>query len=223
MPAVKRALFELAARTPLRRYLYYRYDYSFTPRQLAFLVRCLDQVEAVEGDVLEVGCAYGHTTVYLNKHLAVSGSRKSYFCIDTFEGFTALDVAYEESQRGKSEAGYERRYADVSIRAFRRTLANNALDDVTTVKGDIANMSLDFLGPLSFALIDVDLYLPVRAALERLYSKMAPGALIVIDDCQEHPLWDGALEAYSEFVTERGLVPEIVEGQFGILRMTKPG
>ncbi len=51
---------------------------------------------------------------------------------------------------------------------------------------------------------------------------MAPGALIVIDDCQEHPLWDGALEAYTEFVAERGLVPEVVEGQFGILRVSEP-
>ncbi len=118
MPAVKRALFEMGARTPLRRYLYHRYDYSFTPRQLAFLVHSLDEVAAVEGDVVEVGCAYGLTTVFLNKHLADVASPKRYICVDTFEGFTARDAAYEETARGKAGAGYEHRYADASLRAF---------------------------------------------------------------------------------------------------------
>lgn len=215
---LRRTGFRLAARSPLGKYLYYRYDYSFSPSQLCFLVRCLDETSDVEGSVVEIGCAYGHTTVFLDKHLENREDVRDYFCIDTFAGFTEEDAAFEHRARGKSSISYERSYADASLKAFRRTLANNGVTRVKPVQADIKAYDLGSLGKISFCLIDVDLYLPVKKALEKVVGLMGTGGIIVVDDCQEHTMWDGALQAYQEFTADRSITPDIVEGQFGLIR-----
>lgn len=216
--SLRRTGFRVAALTPLRKYLYYRYDYSFSPSQLCFLVRCLDETSEVRGSVIEIGCAYGHTTVFLDKHLGDRGDVREYVCIDTFAGFTEEDAAFEHGTRGKSSVSYVQSYADASLESFRRTLANNGVTRVKPVQADIKTYDVGSLGSISFCLIDVDLYLPVKKALEKVIGLMGAGGIIVVDDCQEHPMWDGALQAYREFTAERDITPDIVEGQFGLIR-----
>jgi len=217
--SVRRAGFRLAALTPLRKYLYHRYSYSFTPSQLSFLVECLNRTAEVEGNIVEIGCAYGQTTVFLDRHLDASKDPRTYVCIDTFDGFTATDRDYEERVRGKSSAAYEHCFSDVSLRGFQRTLANNNVTRVTPIKADIKSYNMEAVTAISFCLIDVDLYLPVKAALDKVLGLARPGSMVIVDDCQEHPLWDGALQAYEEFTASHHIVPEIVEGQFGLIRL----
>lgn len=88
--------------TPFRRFMYYRYAYNFTPEQLTFFVQCINETRDVHGDIFELGCATGHTTCFLNRHLQTAGIAKDYYCIDTFGGFTTADVAFEIEKRGKS-------------------------------------------------------------------------------------------------------------------------
>lgn len=192
----RRTVFQLASLTPFGKYLFYRYNYSFTPSQLCFLVTCLTRTAHAHGSVVEIGCAYGNTTVFLEKHLQAIGDFRAYICIDTFNGFTHEDREFEESARGKLSSVYEHRYADASLRSFRRTLANNGITRVIPIQADIKSYDMEPLSEISFCLIDVDLYLPVKAALEKVIGLVSSGGIIVIDDCQEHPLWDGALQAY---------------------------
>lgn len=218
VPRLRRLGFLLATLTPLRKYLYHRYEYSFSPSQLCFLVRCLNDTAMIHGSIMEIGCAYGHTTVFLERHLRSISDTRAYFCIDTFEGFTLEDTVFEKRVRGKSSTNYHRSYADVSLTSFQRTLANNGVSCVEAIKADIKSYDLEPVGIISFCLIDVDLYLPVKAALDKVIGLMSPGGMIVIDDCKEHPMWDGALQAYEEFTSARKIEAEIVEGQFGIIR-----
>ena len=87
----------MKSRGLLSRALYYspffglvaaRYPYFFTPAQLAFLCECLDRDFNLPGCVVEVGCARGFTTIFLNRHLEARGIRKKYYALDTFGGFT---------------------------------------------------------------------------------------------------------------------------------------
>ncbi len=96
-------------------------------------------------------------------------------------------------------------------------MANNNITRDIPIQADIKTYDMEPLSPISFCLIDVDLYLPVKAALEKVVRLMHPGGIVVVDDCQEHPLWDGALQAYQEFTSEHGIDPKIVEGQFGLV------
>lgn len=201
-------------RSRVGRYLTYRYDYSFTPSQLGFLVSCLDATSEVAGRIVEVGCAYGHTTVFLNKHLQDRGMNKEYICVDTFSGFTEADIRHEHEQRGKTSA--YRGFADASLDAFHRTMRVNKVE-VGIIQGDVCEMNLADYAPISFALLDVDLYRPMSHALGQLYEALSPGGRIVVDDCQEHPLWDGALQAYEEFIDLHNQPRRIEFGQFGVI------
>ena len=201
--------------TPLRRFLFYRYTYNFTPGQLAFLVQCLNETRDVSGDIFEVGCARGHTTCFLNRHLQSSGIAKDYYCVDTFGGFTAKDVAFEISQRGKKRSDFTE-FRSNSLKWFEYTLKQNRCRRTFCVQADVQNF--EFSRPISFCLLDVDLYRPTISALRRMWPMLSPGGIIVIDDCKQGNQWDGAMQAYSEFTETEKIPPRCLLDKLGVLQ-----
>lgn len=77
-----------------------------------------------------------------------------------------------------------------------------------------------FPSGISVALVDVDLRDPVYAALELLYQQMAPGGLIVVDDCKVGTSWVGADRGYQDFCDAHGVPPLYYMG-FGVVE-TQP-
>jgi O-methyltransferase len=206
------AFLALARTRKLAPYLLHSYDYMYSPAQLAFLLEQLDATENVPGAVLEVGCALGATTVFLNRHL--NGSRE-YFALDTFGGFTAEDVQAEH-RRGRlnSFANFRRN----SRATFERTMKLNGAR-VTAIEADAKTFDYSPLAPLSFVLVDVDLYQPVLATLNAVWDLMSPGGVIVVDDCdREHPMWAGGWEAYSEFVSSLGVPVDVRLTKLGLIQ-----
>jgi hypothetical protein len=57
----------------------------------------------------------------------------------------------------------------------------------------------------------------VASCLEKLPAKMAPGGILHIDDCAPAAIFDGALQAYSEFVAKHAVRTAIVCGKLGII------
>ncbi len=211
---------DLVVKTPLRRFsnAFHRYDYMFSPTQLAFLVDCVSKTEKVPGTILELGCATGKTTVYLNKHLDELGSTRPYVCVDTFCGFTAEDVKVEAEQRAKPKERLDG-FRVNKKEWFDRNLRDNGISRVTSYEADINGFDLaGNVGPVSFCLLDVDLYRPVHAALEKLWPLMSPGGIIVVDDVRDNSLFDGAHQAYAEFAKARSLPLELVHGKLGVFR-----
>ena len=215
------ALRTLALRTPLRRFsnAFHRYEYMFTPAQLAFLLRCLDETEAVPGVVVEIGCATGRTTVFLNKHLDELRSARRYVCVDTFSGFADDDVTFETSRRGKSAAALEGfRVNDKEW--FDRNLKDNGIDRVKSYASDIKTFDLASAAPkISMCLLDVDLYQPIKVGLAKVLPLVSPGGLVVVDDMIENTTFDGARKAYRDFTTESGRPEEIVLSKLGVVRV----
>ncbi len=86
--AVKRtgykAVKSAAYYTPLQKLFVHRYTYMFSPERLFFLCQRLTDTKGMPGPVLEIGCAYGQTTVFLNRHLDCLEDSRQYICIDTF-------------------------------------------------------------------------------------------------------------------------------------------
>jgi hypothetical protein len=61
---------EIIFRTPLKKYRSFPiYRYCFTPPQLCFLCHCIEVTKQVAGNIAEVGCFDGSTTVFLNKYM----------------------------------------------------------------------------------------------------------------------------------------------------------
>lgn len=216
--AVYRLAKELLYRTPLKKRIFhfYQHTYMYEPDQLLFLCQCIEQVKDVPGAFMEIGCAKGHTTVFLNRFMDRLGMERKYFAIDTFSGFTESDIRYETKQRNKSH-----HYGDFRVndkKWFDHTMKMNAIGRVESWKGDAKNFDFSQAGPIAFCLLDVDLYEPTRDILPRVYERLAPGGIIVIDDCKVDSKWDGALYAYQEFVSKRGLQENILCDKLGFIK-----
>jgi predicted O-methyltransferase YrrM len=192
------------------------YYYSFTPAQLAELSRLADETAGVGGAFVEIGVGFGYTSVWLNRHLAARGRQPKYVAIDTFEGFTAADVAVERA-RGKGDS-----YDDFSFNSqklYALTMKRNGFRNVTIVEADAATYDYRDVAEVAFALIDVDLYRPMSAAIGAIWAQLMPGGVIVCDDCNPEPnKWDGARQAYEEFCQANDIPLHVVETKLGIIR-----
>jgi len=218
-----KALKDVQFRTPLRKHLFYRYEYFFHPAELAFLCNSLEETAEVPGDIVEIGCAQGASTVFLNKHRQWLESQdrfsteKIYTCIDTFAGFTSEDIEYEENERGKKGETYDQ-FRINDIRWFDTMLEFNRIDRIKTIEADAGKFDYPTLKHLSFGLLDVDLYTPIREALKGCYPLLSEGGILIVDDCKPEQKWDGAYQAYQEFREEIGADEEIHFDKFGLIR-----
>lgn len=221
--AIKWMIKQALDRTPAARFLHPLYPYNFLPAQLGYLASCLDRVRGLPGPVFEIGCFQGATTVWLKKHMDATGIGKSYVAIDTFRGFLEADVQHELSARGKRlhARKYGIDFRSNSKRWVEKTFKFNGLSGVSLIQADASTFDFSQYRDIAFALVDVDLYLPVKNVLSRMWDVMAEGGLIVVDDCVESELYDGALQAYLQFVKEKGLKPQIVHTKLGIIEVRR--
>lgn len=206
--------------TRLHRFFIPSYDLMFKPRQLCLLTSlATEALGGSHGSFVEVGGAYGNTTLFLNKHLSDLGVERAYHCIDTFSGFTGGDVDYELDRRNKSDYRemFRGAFGDNDPKYLKRALSNEGISNVSVHEADARDFDYRSLAPIAFCLVDVDLYLPVKEALERISPHLAEGAVVVVDDCVPEGPWDGAHQAYQEFARSRE-VEEDVQFGLGIIR-----
>jgi hypothetical protein len=221
--AIKRLERTLLFATPLKRFIVPRYQYAFSPAQLALIHGLFRRSHAVPGVSIEIGCFVGATTVHLNAAYRYHEvPQRDYFALDTFSGFTEADLSFEAGKRGKdlSHINDETLFNMNSQKRFDFTMKLNGFDHVRTVKGDVAKISIkDFAPQIAFALIDVDLYLPTKASLAQVAPLMTKGGIIVVDDCTANTVFDGSLQALKEAASERGWNYTIQEGKLGIMEV----
>lgn len=209
---------EILFNSPMRRYFFPRYAYNFTAPQLCFLCQCIEDTKCIEGAIAEVGCAHGSATVFLNKYMDAQNIQKDYYAIDTFSGFTNGDIRFEVANRGKTKELFTG-FQGNKKKWFDGTMQQNEITRVLSIKADVNEYDLTTLGPLSFCLLDVDLYRPMKKVLQEVYRVLSPGGIMVVDDCDSsHIKWDGSDQAYKEFVKEGNLTPHIVHGRLGVIR-----
>ena len=217
-PKLARLLKEIQFRSPLRKYFFPRYLYNFTPPQLCFLCQCLEDTRHLAGSYAEIGCDHGATTVFLNKYMDAQNIPKTYYALDTFLGFVAADIAFEIALRGKTKDLFTSFQVN-NKKWFDGTMRENHITRVHSITADVNHYDLRTLGPLSFILLDVDLYRPMKKCLPQLFEVLTPGGIIVVDDCVSSDIrWDGSDQAYKEFMRGKNHPPQIIHGKLGIVR-----
>jgi SAM-dependent methyltransferase len=180
----------------------------------------VERTREIPGAIAEVGCASGSSTVFLNKYMDAQGIEKPYFALDTFSGFVAEDVQFEVEKRGKARNFFNGFQANKK-KWFDATMHSNAITRVRSIEVDVNRYDLTELGAFSFVLLDVDLYRPSRKALPELYRALSPGSIMVVDDCDATNVrWDGADQAYKEFMRDIEKPAEIVHHKLGVVRKT---
>jgi len=210
---------ELYHLSPFRKYFFYRYHYMFSPQQLFFICENIKKTKDIDGSILEIGCAEGRTTVFVNKYMQKEGIDKQYIAIDTFSGFTSNDIEFEQENRNKNKNVLKTQFVANKKKWVEATLKYNGVNDVQIYEADINKFEFEKnnINRIAFCLIDVDLYLPALSALEKVYDKLSHGGIIIVDDCQQDEYYDGALQAYQEFVKFNNLPEKIVHEKLGII------
>ncbi len=205
----------VALRTPLARWLWPPYRYMFTPPQLAFLGLELERAPA--GTALEIGCANGESTVWLNRWLDAAGIDRRYVAIDTFAGFPRGDIEVEAG-RGRDPNVLAHSFRGPTRQRFDHAVRINGIGRVEAVVADATTIRYSRFAPVAFALVDVDLYRSVREVLNGVYPHLAEGGVIVVDDCGGPGIFEGAGEAYREFCEQHGLRQRVEHGKLGVIR-----
>ena len=208
--------------TGFKRHFLHTYPYNFFPAQLTFFCDSLDKTQNLPGSIVEIGCALGQTTVFLNIHMHFRGMEKPYVCIDTFSGFTQEDISYEVVNRSKDQSILKEAFTINNKKWFEETLRSNkryGTDRVKVFQADINKFDFKEIPQISFCLIDVDLYQPVKAALGRAYPLTTKGGIIIVDDCKQNQVYDGAYRAYIEFIQAHNLPEKIILDKLGIIEV----
>jgi SAM-dependent methyltransferase len=210
---------ELLLRTRLGNYCLPRWRYNFTVPQLIFLCECVDKTRDLSGPIVEIGCAIGSTTVFLNKFMDAENIEKDYVCVDTFAGFVDKDIQFEASRRGKKADDYEQSLFRLNKKEwFDETMKLNEISRVRSIRADISEFDFSSTKTISLCLLDVDLYLPTMKALPEIYERLHPDGMIVVDDCDpECKKWDGAWQAYGEFMDKLNRPRNVMLNKLGII------
>jgi O-methyltransferase len=183
------------------------------PERLYAYFDAIWQQRNVAGEVVEIGCWLGGTAALARQLLRNTGIEKRYVCIDTFTGFVPEQLAAERHLPDDRRPTF----TGASLETVRRLLRHYGCEDVELVAGDIMTLDEELLPPvIAVALVDVDLELPVYGALRRVWPRLAPGGVILVDDCPDDQAserayrfrFPGAKRAYVRFVDEIEHAPE---------------
>jgi len=192
------------------------YPYCIEPIQLATLINEFERVKDTPGCVIEIGVARGMTSRFLAEHIKCQklADTTPYYAIDTFESFTKADLDYEVQSRGKDLfelRGFE--YNDFEV--WKKHFIDFPF--VRAIKSDCSTFDYATLGPVKLAFLDVDLYLPIKKTLPKLFEVLIVGGSIVVDDVLNNTTYDGAYQAYMEFCEEREIKPTVVGNRCGLV------
>jgi|GEM_PF-1444294 O-methyltransferase len=241
-PADTPALPQLAGRWPhsisrtagfVRARLRYAIKHAFAPllyryppiglraSHLYFWADALYQTASLDGAIVEIGIAHGGTMAWSINFLRQIGRSKPYFGIDTFSGF--VSAQFDADLRTGNTERNRHAFSGSSIGLVRRILQFHASTSGSLIAGDICTLPAEFLpARIACALVDVDLAVPVEAALDRIWPRLVPGGCILVDDCYMEPA-DGwqAVRGYRSFCRRRGLA-ETYRGSMGFLTAPAP-
>jgi O-methyltransferase len=217
MRPMKEFIKKVAYRSPLlSKWSAPSYPYKVNPAQLSFLCEAISNTRGSSGSILEIGVAKGDTSVFLLEHLRTTADTRTVYFLDTFAGFTDESINHEVDVRGKAVDDYDAfRYGEEGV--FSRNLTRLGYENFRTVKGDAARQDYTRFAPIDVALLDIDLYQPTREILDHLWENLATPGYICVDDCMADTPWDGSLQAYNEFVENKGLQPRIVGQKGGVI------
>ena len=192
------------------------YSYNIEPIQLATIINEIERLKDLDGCICEVGVARGMTTRFIAEHIKKQKieEKNIYFAIDTFNSFVKSDLTFEVEKRGKSLMDL-RGFEYISFEVWKKNFLR--FDFVNALQADCSNFDYETISPIKVCLLDVDLYLPTKNALPKIYEAMIDGGVIIVDDVRNNERYDGAYQAYMEFCQENNLQVNIVGNKCGLI------
>jgi O-methyltransferase len=157
----------------------------------------------VPGDLVEVGCYKGWSSVLISEVLRDYEASKRLHVYDSFEGLPSA---------GTDDGGsYTQGDLATTEQILLSNFADHGLRPPVIHKGWFADTLPDKLpAPISFAYLDGDFYDSILVSLEHVYPRLSPGAICLIDDYCDPGVnpegWNylpGVKKACDEFLADR--------------------
>ena len=192
------------------------YKYNVEPAQLSELIKSIDRLATVrKNTIVEIGVARGMTTRFLAEHISLQNYNVDYFCLDTFSSFIDKDINYEVEKRNKNKKDlFAFEYNDYS--KWKKNFQEYKF--IKPIKCDCSTFDFSSIAPINLCFLDVDLYKPTINTLNKIWDFMAEDSVIIIDDVKENNEWDGAFQAFMEFVNEKKLNYYLVGTKCGVIK-----
>jgi hypothetical protein len=164
------------------------------------LTQAARQCRALPGHFAEFG-VYRGGCAFMILTLADLNPDQRYFLFDTFEGIPSSNLTESEEA-----AGFAGRLGDTTV-AHVANVLSPWTDHLEFVRGDIFD-TLEALetGPIAFCHLDLNASAPTIRALEYVYPRLLPSAMIVMDDYTQFA-YSEQRKAIDEFVRDK---PEVV-------------
>lgn len=154
------------------------------------------------GDIIEFGVFKGNSLVRLICFRNLYAPKKSIYAFDIFKKITPKkeDMDYEKYLNFLNESkNTQKTLKEIKMNLKTRDL----IDKVNLIKGDITKrLDLENIKKISLVLLDVDLYLPSKVALNKIWEKLSKNAIIILDNYNN---FKGETLAVNEFVKKKGL------------------
>lgn len=151
----------------------------------------------VTGDIVELGCYIGTTTLFLRRlldHYRQSDKRQLY-AYDSFEGLPPKHQADQSTAGDQFKAGE----LTVSKKQFLQQFQKAGLRPPITVKGWFNQLTPDQVPEqIAYAFLDGDFYESILDSLQLVWPKLSQGGRITIDDYGREAL-PGVERAVSRF------------------------
>lgn len=182
----------------------------------------------VAGDVVEIGCNAGRTSVFLRMVLDYFAPERELHVYDSFEGLPAHGERDVHPPSG--EAYLKQGMCTATVEELREAFARWDVREPTVHRGWFADILPSGLPEqVAFAYLDGDYYESTRESLVHLYPRLSPGAIAIIDDYCDAELnpraWDllpGPKHACDEFFEDKPERVSVLVGSgdlgFGCLR-----
>jgi hypothetical protein len=136
------------------------------------------------GDFVECGVNRGFLSSAIMQYLDWNTQDRLFFLLDTFSGLDLRYVTEEELQKGavdKNATAIESGFYTVDIEPVRRNFAE--WKNVVIVPGAIPETLAQITSErIAFASVDMNCSPPEVAAMEHLWDRLVPGAMVVLDD-----------------------------------------
>lgn len=167
----------------------------------------------IEGDVVELGCNVGTTSIFIQKLLLKLKSNKMFSVYDSFEGLPKKHI-YDETN---CERQYRQGSCKTSLEIFRDSFKSQGLQEPIIHIGwfkEIADSN--YPEKISFAFFDGDFYSSIIDSFEKIYSKLTPGACVIVHDYG----WDvlpGVKQACVDFLQDKPENMEHIGESIGLL------
>ena len=169
------------------------------------ILRHLDNIEKINGDVVECGCWKGGFSIFLGHTFP----DKTLWVCDSFEGFQPLEIAKYKYNNERHVPSYNLGHPntendftlDCVIDRFNSYQLNNP-NRIRFVKGFVKDsLPNSDIKKISLLRIDVDAYSATKEVLDELYDKVEVGGYIIFDDSC---LYETA-DAIRDFFKEHGI------------------